>query len=57
MADEKQDEDLGLYYKIYAKHKPELGESNAESVERTEAIEAEYVLQKNLGKTQKSEKV
>ena len=53
---DKQDEDLDLYYKIYAKYKPELGESNAESVERTEAIEAEYVLQRTLGKTQKGAK-
>ena len=53
---DKQDEDLDLYYKIYAKHKPEFGESNAESVDRTEAIEAEYVLQRNLGKIQKGAK-
>ncbi len=41
MAEQKQDEDLDLYYKIYAKYKPELGESNAESVERTAAFESE----------------
>ncbi len=40
--EENQEEDLELYYKIYAKFKPEMGESNAESVERTDAIEAEY---------------
>jgi hypothetical protein len=39
IAEEKQDEDLDLYYKIYARYKPEIGESNAESVERTDAIE------------------
>jgi hypothetical protein len=49
--EEKQDKDLDLYYKIYEKYKPELGESNAESVERTDAIEAEYALRKNMGKT------
>jgi hypothetical protein len=37
-----QEEDLDLYYKIYAKFKPEMGESNAISVARTDAIEAEY---------------
>jgi hypothetical protein len=41
IAEEKQDEDLDLYYKIYARYKPEMGESNAESVERTDVIEAE----------------
>jgi hypothetical protein len=54
-GEEKQDEDLDLYYTIYDKYKPELGESNAESVERTEAIEAEYALRKNMGKTRKGE--
>jgi hypothetical protein len=43
-AEDKQDEYLDLYYKIYARYKPEMGESNAESVERTDAIEAEYEL-------------
>jgi hypothetical protein len=41
---DNQEEDLDLYYKIYAKFKPEMGESNAESVSRTDAIEAEYQL-------------
>ncbi len=50
IAEEKQDEDLDLYYKIYARYKPEMGESNAESVERTDAIEAEYKLRMNLKK-------
>jgi hypothetical protein len=42
--EDNQEEDLDLYYKIYAKFKPEMGESNAESVSRTDAIEAEYQL-------------
>jgi hypothetical protein len=50
IAEEKQDEDLDLYYKIYARYKLEMGESNAESVERTDAIEAEYKLRMNLKK-------
>jgi hypothetical protein len=40
-VENNQDEDLDLYYKIYAKLKPEMGESNAESVKRTEVIEPE----------------
>jgi hypothetical protein len=54
-AEEKQDEDLDLYYKFYAKYKPEMGESNAESVERTDAIETEYKLRKDLRKTDRKE--
>ena len=51
-----QEEDLDLYYKIYSKFKPEMGESNAESVARTDAIEAEYRLRKNLKKGNRKEK-
>jgi hypothetical protein len=51
----KQEEDLDLYYKIYAKFKPEMGESNAESVARTDAVEAEYRLRKNLKKGNRKE--
>ncbi len=36
------DTDLSLYYKVYNRFKPEFGESNAESVARTAAFEAEY---------------
>ncbi len=39
-VEDNQEEDLDLYYKIYAKFKPEMGESNAESVSRADAIEA-----------------
>jgi hypothetical protein len=53
--EEKQDEDVDLYYKIYAKYKPEMVESNAESVERTDAIETEYKLRKDLRKTDRKE--
>jgi hypothetical protein len=35
-------DDLDLYYKVYNRYKPEAGESNAESVARTTAFEAEY---------------
>ena len=51
----KQEEDLDLYYKIYAKFKPEMGESNAESVARTDAFEAEYRLRKGLKKENRKE--
>jgi hypothetical protein len=51
----KQEEDLDLYYKIYAKFKPEMEESNAESVARTDAIEAEYRLRKGLKKENRKE--
>jgi hypothetical protein len=50
IAEEKRNEDLDLYHKIYARYKPEMGESTAESVERTNAIEAEYKLRMNLRK-------
>jgi hypothetical protein len=50
-----QEEDLDLYNKIYAKFKPEMGESNAESVAQTDAIEAEYRLRKNLKKAGRKE--
>jgi hypothetical protein len=49
-VEDNQEEDLDLYYKIYAKFKPEMGESNAESVSRADAIDEEYQLQKNLKK-------
>jgi hypothetical protein len=55
IAEEKQEEDLDLYHKIYTKYKPEMGESNAESAERADAIEAEYELRKNLTKRSQKE--
>ena len=36
------DPDLTIYYKLLSRYKPECGESNAESVARTEAFQAEY---------------
>ncbi len=54
-VEDNQEEDLELYYKIYANFKPEMGESNAESVKRTDAIEAEYQLRKNLKKAGRKE--
>ena len=54
-VEDNQEEDLELYYKICAKFKPEMGESNAESVERTDAIEAEYQLRNNLKKADRKE--
>jgi hypothetical protein len=41
-TEERIDEDLTIYYKVVNRHKPEFGESNAESAARTTAIEAEY---------------
>jgi hypothetical protein len=41
-TEEGIDEDLTIYYKVFNRHKPEFGESNAESAARTTAIEAEY---------------
>ncbi len=41
-TEEGIDEDLAIYYKVFNGHKPEFGESNAESAARTTAIEAEY---------------
>ena len=40
--DQIEDEDLTLYYKVFNRYKPEFGESNAESVARMKALEAEY---------------
>ncbi len=37
-----KDADLNLYYKVFRRYRPEVGESNAESVARTTALEAEY---------------
>ncbi len=49
------DNDLSLYYKVFNRYKPEVGESNAESVARTTAFEAEYnyLLMKRRTKTNK----
>ena len=47
------DDDLDLYYKVYNRYKPEVGESNAESAARTTALEAEYqylLMKKNAGR-------
>jgi hypothetical protein len=41
--EQNTEEDLQLYYKVANRYKPEMGESNAESVERTAALEAEYL--------------
>ena len=41
-TEERIDEDLAVYSKVFNRHKPEFGESNAESAARTTAIEAEY---------------
>ena len=41
--EQETDEDLQLYYQVANRHRPEMGESNAESVERTTALEAEYL--------------
>jgi hypothetical protein len=52
------DNDLSLYYKVFNRYKPEVGESNAESVARTTALEAEYnyLLMKQRTKTNKVNK-
>ncbi len=47
------EDDLNLYYKVYNRYKPEAGESNAESVARSTALEAEYqylLAKKNAGR-------
>ncbi len=40
--DNKELQDLDLYYKVFNKHRPEPDESNAEAAERHQAIEDDY---------------
>ena len=58
--EEDPDPDLTIYYKVLNEYKPELGESNAESVARTTAFEAEYqylLMKKTREKQNKNEKI
>ena len=59
-TEEGIDEDLSIYYKVFNRHKPEVGESNAESAARNETIEAKYkylLMKKTREKQIKNEKV
>jgi hypothetical protein len=57
-AQQQSDSELSLYYKVFNRYKPEPGESNAESVARTIAFEAEYnyLLMKSRAKTNQTSK-
>ena len=46
LSDDDSDSSLTIYYKAYNNNKPEMNESNSESIERTKRMEAEIARMK-----------
>ncbi len=59
VEEQSSTEDIDIFYKAFSKYKPELEESNAESVERSRLIDEEIQrlqeLKRQLNKTKKTE--
>ncbi len=53
LSDEDSDSSLTIYYKAYSNNKPEMNESNSESIERTKRMEEEIARIKRRDKENK----
>jgi hypothetical protein len=56
LSDEDSDSSLTIYYKAYSNNKPEINESNSESVERTKRMEEEIARMKEARQRKQAEK-